>query len=200
MHALDPVVRQHLQGQAPQRLALAGAAGYAVVYLFEDSQSCLTVDGLGGGRAALAPGEWLCAPRAQAELQLQGIGNLHVHGIVLALESAPVPRRLFSKCEIPVAIGPGWRVRILAGAACGKSAPCSAAPIAMFDVFLEAGAMLDDPAFAGCTVEVLQGGLAIGARQLASGSVSHLGAEHTALQATQRTHVLVTQGLAEAVA
>lgn len=196
MSTPEPVVRQHLQGQAPPRVPLSAAAEHAVVYLFEDSQSCLNVDGLGGGRAHLSPGEWLCAPRAHAELQLQGIRDLTVHGVVLALGPSPVQRRLFSKCEIPVAIGPGWRVRILAGAACGKSAPCSGGHIAMFDVFLEPGAMLADAAFADANIEVIAGEISVGARQLAAGAVSILADAETTLQATQRAHVLLTRGLA----
>ena len=186
-----------LQGKTPSHVVLPPVASKAVVYLFEDSQSCLRVDGLAGGTAQLSPGEWLFAPLDALELQLQGIRDLNVHGVVLAVALSPNPasRHLFSKCEIPVVIGPGWRVRLLAGAVAGRSASCSGTWVKMFDVFIEPGATLADDAFAGARIDVLAGEMIVGGRVLTAGEHALLTPDETSLRSAYRSHALVTQGL-----
>lgn len=187
-----------LQGQAPSRVALPLPVRSAVVYLFEDSQSCLSVDGLIGGGAHLSPGEWLCSPvQAHGELALRGIRDLRAHGVILALEHAEAEgfRHLFSKSEMRVAIGPGWRVRLLAGSLAGHDGPCTGHTLRMFDVFIEPGALLQADEFAGMRLDVIAGELLVGGKILAPGAGMALGANETTLRTARRSHALLTYGL-----
>ncbi|WP_284208498.1 hypothetical protein [Chitiniphilus shinanonensis] len=107
-----------------------------------------------GASYPLGQGERL-EPGDAALLAHGGATLAACHGLVLPGYRGSDQRRC--KCQIPVALGPGWRARVVAGELDGVTGPLPW-PRLLVDVFLEPLATLALPA--GIELRVLEGEVA----------------------------------------
>lgn len=183
----------HFSERAPATVLVPTDAQTLLVYMFENSSACLAISGLPAGTEHLLPGEWLCIPVVPGTvLNLAAGGELKQHGFLHFTHRAVARRTHQCKCEIPVNIGPGWRLRSL-GAPDGPQ---------MLDVFMETGSVItlpdadaQVPAMGSAEIHVLSGELMYGGHLLCAGQQAVLPAGVSQILATNRSQYLLLQNI-----
>lgn len=183
----------HFRERAPATVPVPADAQALMVYIFENSSACLAINGLSGGVVHLLPGEWLCIPVTPGTLlQLTAGSDLKQHGLLHFVKHPVELRQHQCKCEIPVNIGPGWRLRSLGN----PSGPH------MLDVFMETGSVItmpdahaNVPPMGSARIHVLGGELMCGGHLLRAGEQAMLPSGVAQILATTRCQYLLLQNV-----
>ncbi len=159
--SLDPYLSvDHFRMSQPTFPPHPHAGFSAVTWMFEDSPGAFINRDSLGDRSRIGPGSlhWTQAGRGMMHEELPEVPGVESHGLQIFVnlrsDHKHADPAAFHADALPLATGPGWRARVLAGRVGDVASPLTEllTPVLLLDVAIEPGATLtlpvDHPAFA----------------------------------------------------